>query len=833
MTMEGLLAEQKVTLKSITRALENFKKVGKDNFTYGIVRTRLQKLKDDYARYEHTHAKVLALATEDFIATHKYFTEDRFAACEAAYYAASDYMADWEAQLEPQATSTPDASSIVSQRQHAFTSRPAFQLPRISLPKFSGDFSDWESFRDQFKALIIDNGELVDVNRLQYLHSCVKGDAFDIVRNLALVDSNFKVAWDLLIARYDNKRRLVHEHIHALISLPQINSESAVALSALRDKANVAIKALKHLGRAVEKWDDILVYLLVQKFDKATRKAWELQLGHTTEYPTFDSLEQFLASRIRAFENILPLSKGKNPNQLSVQSHVTNASAMKCPVCQKPHLLFACPEFRNKSITERRELAQKIRCCYNCLSTKHNRKNCQSKHTCRQCQQKHHTLLHEFETSHVNEKNSPTASTSKMDEPVSINTHVVSRANFSKTSILLATAWIAVSGATGTKDVVRALLDQGSVTTLISERLAQRLRLKRSRISVSITGIGGAASVAKQAARIDISSRDMSGPVLSVTALILKSLTNYVPQRVESLAELEYLRPLKLADSDPTSSEPIDIIIGADLYGSILRSGIRSRSPQEPVAQNSIFGWILSGPMPTQPESASISLSTHHCTVHADLDMQLKRFWEIEELPHQNHISPEDMRCEKHFASTHSRTPTGRYIVRLPFKTDPPLSLGESRPAALAMYTRAEDRLKARPEQATEYRAFLQEYVQLGHMMKVPSPRPPSDQTVYIPHHAVIREHSATTHLRVVFNASSPTSNGLSLNDHLMIGPKLQTDLPSILTRWRQFRYVYTADIAKMYRQILVDQRDADYQRILWRPDVDAPIEDYQLLTVT
>ncbi|XP_029160026.1 uncharacterized protein LOC114932018 [Nylanderia fulva] len=615
--MEGLLAEQKVTLKSITRSLENFKKIGKDNLTYGIVRSRLQKLKDDYARYEHTHAKVLALATEDFVATHKYFTEDRFSACEAAYYTASDYMAEWEAQLEPQATSTPEPSSIVSHRQNVFTSRSAFQLPRISLPKFSGEFSDWESFRDQFKALIIENSDLVDVNRLQYLHSCVKSDAFDIVRNLALVDSNFKVAWDLLIARYDNKRRLVHEHIHELTSLTPINSESASALSALRDKANVAIKALKHLGRAVDQWDDILVYLIVQKFDKATRKAWELQLGDTTEYPTFDSLEQFLTSRIRAFENILPFNKGKTSNQLSVQSHVTNTSAMKCPVCQKPHLLFACPEFRNKPASERREIAQRVRCCYNCLSTKHNRKNCQSKHTCQQCQQKHHTLLHEGDTSKVNEARSPTASTSTADEPVSINTHVVSRVNFSKTGILLATAWVAVHSATGTRDVVRALLDQGSVTTLISERLAQRLRLKRSRVSVSITGIGCAASVAKQAARIDISPATSRG----------------------ILAELEYLRSLNLADSDPTSSEPIDIIIGADLYGSVLRSGIRSRSSQEPVAQNSIFGWILSGPMFTELESASHQLSTHHCTVHADLDMQLKRFWEIEELPRSRHIS--------------------------------------------------------------------------------------------------------------------------------------------------------------------------------------------------
>lgn len=62
-----------------------------------------------------------------------------------------------------------------------------------------------------------------------------------------------------------------------------------------------------------------------------------------------------------------------------------------------------------------------------------------------------------------------------------------------------------------------------------------------------------------------------------------------------------------------------------------------------------------------------------------------------------------------------------------------------------------------------------------------------------------------------------------------MINPKLQMDLPSVVIRWRQFRYVF---IAKMYRQILVDFRHVDYQRI-WRPPSSDSIKDYRLLTVT
>lgn len=85
-------------------------------------------------------------------------------------------------------------ASSVSQQQQSFVPRSALQLPRINLLRFAGDLSTWESFRDQFKALIIDNSDLVNVNRLQYLHSCLKDDAFGIVRNLSLTDANFQIA---------------------------------------------------------------------------------------------------------------------------------------------------------------------------------------------------------------------------------------------------------------------------------------------------------------------------------------------------------------------------------------------------------------------------------------------------------------------------------------------------------------------------------------------------------------------------------------------------------------------------------------------------------------
>lgn len=94
----------------------------------------------------------------------------------------------------------------------------------------------------------------------------------------------------------------------------------------------------------------------------------------------------------------------------------------------------------------------------------------------------------------------------------------------------------------------------------------------------------------------------------------------------------------------------------------------------------------------------------------------------------------------------------------------------------------------------------------------------------YLPHHAVLKEESPMTKLRVVFDWSCSTFSGISLNDVLRFGPTIQQDLLYILLRFRKHQYVLTADIQKMYRQILLQKDQRDLQKIIWRHDRDKPI---------
>jgi len=85
------------------------------------------------------------------------------------------------------------------------------------------------------------------------------------------------------------------------------------------------------------------------------------------------------------------------------------------------------------------------------------------------------------------------------------------------------------------------------------------------------------------------------------------------------------------------------------------------------------------------------------------------------------------------------------------------------------------------------------------------------------PHHFVFRPSCTSTKLQVVFDASFTTTSQLSLNDLLLVGPTVQTDLYLQLLKFRLFQYAMTADVTKMYRQVLVDRSFRKYQYIFWR----------------
>ena len=113
-----------------------------------------------------------------------------------------------------------------------------------------------------------------------------------------------------------------------------------------------------------------------------------------------------------------------------------------------------------------------------------------------------------------------------------------------------------------------------------------------------------------------------------------------------------------------------------------------------------------------------------------------------------------------------------------------------------------------------EYSKLMREYINLKHMKKVDKKIEPIP-SYYFPHHCIIRPESTSTKLRVVFNGSSKSSSGAFLNDLQMVGPNVQSDIVSIILRFRSHEFVIGGDIEKMYRQVQITPEQHSLQRIL------------------
>ena len=151
----------------------------------------------------------------------------------------------------------------------------------------------------------------------------------------------------------------------------------------------------------------------------------------------------------------------------------------------------------------------------------------------------------------------------------------------------------------------------------------------------------------------------------------------------------------------------------------------------------------------------------------------------------------------QHFELNHSRASSGRFVVSLP-KRKNIRPLGESRSQVVDRFLSLERTLHAKG-QFNEFSTIMQEYFDLGHAEPVPPQdmHAPTSQVFYFPMHAVHKQSSTTTKIRAVFDASMKSASGVALNDVLMVGPTVHSQLVDVLIRFRMYRIALVADVSK------------------------------------
>lgn len=399
MSHTKLIAKQKNLRKAILVQAEDFASTSHTSILEDEAHSGLNLLEKRWAKFEDNNAELEELNANGELDSEAYFLEDWYQEiCRA-------YLKFHGALLRAsKASSSRGASSAASTINSSECTNQA-TLPKLPLPKFSGRYEEWVSFHDRFQSLVDGNTTLAQVDKLQYLISCLSGDAAMVIANIPIQSDNYTRAYEKLRSRYENKRSIVNAHLDTLFSLKTVTRKCAKSLEQVRSTVANTIEALTALGGSPKDWDYFLVYLISKKLDSETQEAWELSIGASTEPPTYSSLDEFLASRVRGLESLgarASAAPGKpQPERQShapsrgARVHTVSPASVSCPLCPEQHLLFQCEQYRSKTPQQRHRFLQENKRCYNCLSNSHNSQACRSEKRCNTCRRKHHSTIHD------------------------------------------------------------------------------------------------------------------------------------------------------------------------------------------------------------------------------------------------------------------------------------------------------------------------------------------------------------------------------------------------------------------------------------------------------
>ncbi|XP_003743109.1 uncharacterized protein LOC100904758 [Galendromus occidentalis] len=507
-----------------------------------------------------------------------------------------------------------------------------------------------------------------------------------------------------------------------------------------------------------------------------------------------------------------------------------------CVFCEADHPSFKCTA--QLTLQERLERVKSAGACMRCLKLNHLAKNCREgpKVNCRYCNFKHYAIL--CSKAPINTNTQATKNTS-----VNIATETGRDPTF------LWTAHVKAESRTSTK-ICRILIDPGSESSLITAAMAHTLgSTPTEHVNMAMSTAGGQITNIYNCGVHEITLRSRFDPrkSLRVRAIELNCISR---TKFPIMRETFGLTPA--ADQiGRDESEWVDVLLGVKNLANIGFSN--PKTFDNIFAFETIFGWIFGGSegatkseihlprfcgfIAAQPSTSIVcndtatspqippSKAESPSAVRENTMEDIECLWRSEALGLEDEASSEIKEEEdnlnkaliEHLVKTTQRDSSGRYILRLPFR-DNLRALGDNENLSRSRLHSFLNKLRADPTKLKAVDDEIKGYIDAGFAEEA-QPKTNQQLAHYLPIQAVFKanpEAPSGLKTRIVKDASARRSNEAGLNDVLHQGPNLLPNILKVIFKFRQYRYVITADIEKAFLQFRIAEEDRTFLRFLW-----------------
>ena len=247
-------------------------------------------------------------------------------------------------------------------------------MPKLVLPKFSGDVIQWQSFWDQFTAAV-HLSDLPDINKFTYLRSLLEGEAQEAIQGLALTEQHYRVACQILQERFGRKERIIFKHVQALLNLSSVTKNNSMSgLQKLQDMLLSHVRSLESLGIAGDNYGVLLTPIVLSSLPADIRMQWarvsDGQESNLTWLLEFLGKEISLREKSLTFRDLVKppdpakhwTEKRSRPTATSLPTSSFHVNG--CVVCGKSHNTHKCWELVKSSLKERRGEIRTLGLCF-------------------------------------------------------------------------------------------------------------------------------------------------------------------------------------------------------------------------------------------------------------------------------------------------------------------------------------------------------------------------------------------------------------------------------------------------------------------------------------
>ena len=284
------------------------------------------------------------------------------------------------------------------------------KLPKLEISKFDGDFLQWQTFYDSFKAAIHDKKNLSDVDKFNYLRSLLRGSALRVIEGFTLTNENYTKALSLLEERYNNKQAIISSHMNELLKMKKIQNNNVTEIRKLHDGVESHIRSLSSMGIKDENFGSLLAPVIMERLPDKFRH--DVSRGLKDE-PLWNltKLLEIIKEELKVLENCSStcIPTGKNDLFNSFESQISSGASLytgqlktvSCVFCKKPHYSDKCNVITDSQA--RKEFLKKGGRCFLCLKPNHKINECTKSKPCYYCKGLHNSAIcpkHEKGDSH-------------------------------------------------------------------------------------------------------------------------------------------------------------------------------------------------------------------------------------------------------------------------------------------------------------------------------------------------------------------------------------------------------------------------------------------------